>query len=186
MEPITTQVIASLSRIMSGLSRHEIKKGAGIFVALLGVIGFLRVMDARDKTPPIAEHQTIILECAVFANKSDPDYRFRFVPTDKLYSKSGKVFEGVGYLKILNLENEELDELHVSCMLDMKAKNGYLTDKGDLISQEQPDPEIRAFRTAFKRVGIQFFNIRRNSDGTIREGYWRLKDDRYSGTFKIG
>ncbi len=185
MEPIT-QVIASLSRIMFGLSRHEIKKGAGIFVALLGVIGLWRMFDGHNKPSPMAGHQTIILECAVFANKSDPNYRFRFVPTDKLYSKSGKVFEGLGDLKILNLENEELDELHVSCMLDMKEESGSLIDKGDVISQEQSDPEIRAFRTAFKRVGIQFYNIQCNSDGTIREGYWRLKDDSYSGTFKIG
>jgi len=185
MEPIT-QVIASLSRIMSGLNWHEIQSEAKIVVALLGGMGLWLIIKAFNKKLPIAEHQTIILECAVFANKSDPNYRFRFVPTGKLYSKFGEVFEGVGYLKIQNLENEELDELHVSCMLDMKEESGSLIDKGDVVSREQSDPEIRAFRTAFKRVSIQFYNIQCNSDGTIREGCWRLKDDSYSGTFKIG
>ncbi len=185
MESIT-QVIASLSRIMLGLNGHEIREIAGISVALLSAIGLWLIIKVCNKTPPIAEHQTIILECAVFANKSDPNYRFRFVPTGKFYSKSGEVFEGSGYLRILNLENEELDKMHVSCMLDMKKESGFLTDKGDVISQEQSDLEIRAFRTAFKRVGIQLYHIQCNSDGTIQEGYWRLKDDSYSGIFKIG
>lgn len=184
MESIS-QILTTLSHFMSDLNGHEypIIEGTAA-VALFFAKDIFQLVTRQDKTPPIEEHQSILLDC-VFANRNNSNFRLRFVQNQPMVSRSRMVFESRGYLKILNAENEEMDSLHVSCTIDMKRKTGNLTDTGDLISNKQPDPDIHALRNAFMKFGIQLYDLQCNSDRRIREGSWRLKDGNYSGTFKI-